>query len=278
MEMKEHILLFADLLRGQNLAPKTVKSYRTYAQHALEYPGGPLSYLGTLSGHQWGVAKAALDWYARLTHDDELRTNLPLVYRPKKSASKPVQIPDLDTWRALGESALLEKPPLSCVLWLQLYSGLRIGDLFELLPAEVVTAAETGRTTMHQKGAGHKARRDWIPGPLCLRTVQYLAGMSRSVDGQYTYRWLFQLVSRKRSKAESIVRDWLPDPWIPHSFRHAVPSYLNELGFPLEDIASITGHQSLETLRHYIHAVSPRRTVAAQEALRRLLFGEGDRG
>jgi integrase len=278
MDMKEHILTFADLLRGQDLSPATVKHYRTYVQHALEYPGGPLAYMGTLTGHQWGVAKGAMDWYARVTHDDELLSNLRLIFRPRKSAAKPVQIPDLETWRALGEAALRERPPFSCILWLQLYSGLRIGDLFELEPSEVVTAAETGRTTMHQKGAGHKARRDWIPGPICLRTVQYLAGLSRAVDGAYTYRMLYQLVNRQRSKAEEIVRNWIPDPWTPHTFRHSVPSYLNELGFPLEDIASITGHQSLETLRTYIHTVSPRRTVAAQEALMGLLFGEGAGG
>ncbi len=274
-ELRNTLNTYCDLLRGQNkLSPVTIRQYRRYLRHSLCCAGGQLAYLSTVTPHEWPIAKNAIDWFATLTHDKQLADDLRMLRSPRKPPSKPVQIPDLDTWRALGDAALREKPPFSCVLWLQLFSGLRISDILELKNDEVITAATTGRTTMHQKGPMHKARRDWIPGPLCLPTVQYLARMSTAPDGKPTWHTLFRLVHRSQEEAETRIRLWLPKPWHPHTFRHTVPSYLNELGFSLEDVASITGHQSLETLRQYIHSVSPRRTLAAQSALAHLLFGQ----
>lgn len=264
---------YCDLLRSSDqLSPITIRQYRRYLRHSLFCDLGQIGYLSTITAHQWPIARNALEWYATLTHDKQLSDDLRMLRAPRKPPAEPVQIPDLDTWRALGAAAVKEKPPFSCVMWLQLFSGLRISDILELKNDEVVTAATTGRTTMHQKGPRHKARRDWIPGPLCLPTVQYLARMATAPDGKPTWHTLYRLVHRDQHEAEVLIRRWIPKPWHPHSFRHAVPSYLHELGFSLEDIASITGHQSLETLQRYIHQVSPRRTLAAQGALRELLF------
>jgi len=282
-DIRTTIDTYVDLLRAEELSPVTIKHYRGYLQKALTADGGPLAYMASIGGKQWGVAKAALIWYATFTRNRDLEDDIRRMRAPRKLRAAPVQIPDVDTWRRLGTLALREKPPFSCLLWLQLYSGLRIGDLMNILHGEIETAAESGRTTMHQKGPGGKARRDWIPGPLCQGTVVWLAGTSRAPDGRPTWRVLHQLASPSFrcniEKAKQRVWDWMPKPWHPHTFRHAVPSYLYEMGWPIEDIASITGHESLETLRRtYIHAVSPRRTIAAQMDLLRMLAGSGWEG
>lgn len=274
-DLRDHILAYCDLLRAQGLSPVTIKHYREYVKKGLMFPGGILALMGTLTGKQWGVARAAFDWYARFTGDRELSSNLRMLYRPRKDPRRPIQIPTIEEWRSLGLRAMQERAPFSCILWLQLYSGMRIGDILELENFEIREAASTGRTTMHQKGAGHTVRRDWIPGPLCQEAVNYLAQLSLAPDGLPNYRQLYQLVHRNRDKAEQRIRQWIPKPWHPHTFRHAVPSYLRSMGHKLEDIASITGHVSLDTLqRYYIHVISPHTTIAAQADLARMIFGD----
>jgi len=279
VDLHSVLATYRDLLRAEEKSPYTIHLYAQTLRLLLSHPHGPIVALGQMTPKRWPIGKSALDRYADQTGNRELRMDLMMLRRPRPGPRRPIQIPDLDTWRRLGAAACRERPPWGCVLWLQLYSGLRIGDIMEIRREEIDTAATTGRTTMHQKGWAHRRRRDWIPGPLCQETVVWISENCRAPDdGRHSYSVLWQLAAgaSKSLKAAALkVSQWIPKPWTPHTFRHAVPSYLYEQGYDLETIASITGHDNVETLRKfYIHVTTPRRTLAAQADLRRLLFGD----
>ena len=247
-------------------------SAQRYADALAKSMADPVEYMRKVGRYQpWLLCRAAWRLVAQWTGDARVWEAVRGLPGPRKAPKAPRVIPTLEEWCEIGRKAWQDPRPLGAIVWLVLYSGMRIGDVLDITPGEIAEARGRGSTTCRQKGRGGQRRRSWTPGPLCRLALDRLAS-------EQGYRHLWQLIGGSRGYAEEKVNKQIPRPYSAHCFRHATPTYLVALGMDLPTIATITGHESLSSLEKYIRmsvAVPASRTYEAQAELMRLILGAG---
>ncbi len=258
---------FAGHMIDQGRAMTTVLRY---LPHVARGWADPLGYLRTL--HHWqGLqhAKHALCAYADYRQQGHLKPALMAIPDPLKPARLPVHVPRLSVWRALGPTLLREHPEeLGHVLWILLYSGLRIGDLLGLTRAQVNRAASGAIIDMRHKGRGGRRRRTFRPVDEVLPALRWLS----AVPG---WGVVWQAVARNPKPAEETIRRAIPDPYSPHDFRRAFATYLYHSGVDLLTIAQMGGWESVASVERYIVIVPEEFMEGARRGLSNLLFPKG---
>ncbi len=259
---------FADHLIDHNRAPVTVLRY---LPHVARGWADPLGYLRSI--HAWqGMqhAKHALCAYADYRRQGHLKPALLGVPDPLKPARLPVHVPRLSVWRELGPRLLREHPAeLGHVLWVLLYSGLRIGDLLGLTREQVSRAATGAIVEMRHKGRGGRRRRTFRPIDDVLPALRWLAQSPG-------WAVLWQSVARSTKAAETSIRGSIPDPYSPHDFRRAFATYLYHSGVDLLTIAQMGGWESVASVERYITIVPEEFMEGARRGLSNLLFPKGN--
>jgi integrase len=255
---------FADHMIDHGRAPVTTLRY---LPHVARGWADPLGYLRTI--HTWqGMqhAKHALCAYADYRRQGHLKPSIMGVPDPLKPARLPVHVPRLSVWRAMGTQLLREHPAeLGHVLWILLYSGLRIGDVLGLTRAQVSTASTGATVEMRHKGRGGRRKRTFRPIDDVLPALRWLAASPG-------WGVLWQAVGRNKKCAEATIRKCLPDPYSPHDFRRAFATYLYARTKNLLLIAQMGGWESVASVERYITIVPEEDLEAARNDLSNLLF------
>lgn len=266
--MQRGLESFADHLIDHGRAPVTVLRY---LPHVARGWADPLGYLRTI--HAWqGMqhAKNALCAYAEYRRQDHLKPSIKGVPDPLKPARRPVHVPRLSVWRALGPQMLREHPAeLGHVLWILLYSGLRIGDVLGLTREQVRTASTGAIVEMRHKGRGGRRRRTFRPIDDVLPALRWLA----AAPG---WGVLWQAVGRSQARAEVKIRKAIPGPYEPHDFRRAFATYLYAITHDLLLIAQMGGWESAASVERYITIVPEEWLEEARSNLSNLLFPKGN--
>lgn len=263
---------FADDLLRLGRAPVTVDRYLA---HVARGWSDPLRYLASL--RSWQAvrhAKWALCLYADYRHQSRWRQPIMAAPEPLRPARLPVHVPSVAVWRSLGRDMLRRYPgELGHVLWILLYSGLRIGDLCTLTRAQVSAAATGATVEMRQKGRSGRRKRTFRPLDEVLPKLGWLA----SRPG---WQEVWQSVASPGGKgsardahaAAEILRRCIPDPYNPHDFRRAFATYLYYQGRDLLTIAQMGGWESAASVERYIVIVPEERIDQARRGLSNLLF------
>lgn len=263
---------FAGELLRLGRAPSTVD---TYLVHVARGWADPLRYLASLR-HWQAVrhAKWALCLYADYRGQGQWRQAILAAPEPLRPSRRPVHVPSVVVWRALGPDLLRRHPAeLGHVLWILLYSGLRIGDVCTLTRAQVAQAATGETVEMRQKGRSGRRKRTFRPLDEVRPKLAWLAGRPGWAE-------LWQAVAsvggkgsaRDPKSASEILRRYIPDPYDPHDFRRAFATYLYYQGRDLLTIAQMGGWESAASVERYIVIVPEERIDQARRGLSNLLF------
>jgi len=261
----------SDLLR-RGWAPRTVEDY---LRHVARGWADPLRYLASISTWQpQRHAKSALCLYAEFRGQGRWKEAIKAVPEPLRPPRRPVHVPSVATWRALGPELLRRHPAeLGHVLWILLYSGLRVGDVCTLTRSQVTQAATGATVEMRSKGRGGKHQRTFRPLDELFPKLAWMAGRPGWAE-------VWQAVASPGGKGSAgdpikacaILRRYIPEPYEPHDFRRAFATYLYHAGYDLLTIAQMGGWESAASVERYIVIVPEERIDQARRGLSNLLF------
>ena len=257
---------FGDYLCGRHV------SHDVAAMYVKHVARGWADVEGYLLGLPWQAckhAKYALVHYARWKRRPSLIPLIQAVPEPIKGPRRPVHVPDFQRWRELGPELLQRNPgPLGHVLWVLVYSGLRISDVLLLRRPEVIQAGLGADAIVRQKGGGHARRRDWRPAGEILPACRSLA----AVPG---WSELWQSFSGSLPVARQRARAAIPSPHTPHDFRRTFATYHYSLGADLLVIAQMGGWESPSSVERYIVHVPSERVDYFRRRMSLALFPHG---
>lgn len=157
--------------------------------------------------------------------------------------------------------AIIDKPQAYYAFEVLFWTGLRVGELLALTPADIDFSAKTiSVTKSYQRIKGEdyitdpkteKSNRTVsIPDFLCEELQEYLAMLYGFKDNdrmfQITKSFLHHEMIRGSEKA-GVKRIRI------HDIRHSHVSMLIDIGFSAVDIAGRMGHESIDITLHYAH-------------------------
>lgn len=159
--------------------------------------------------------------------------------------------------------AIIDKPQAYYAFEVLFWTGLRVGELLALTPADIDFSAKTiSVTKSYQRIKGEdyitdpkteKSNRTVsIPDFLCEELQEYLAMLygfkddDRMFQFQITKSFLHHEMIRGSEKA-GVKRIRI------HDIRHSHVSMLIDMGFSAVDIAGRMGHESIDITLHYAH-------------------------
>jgi len=157
--------------------------------------------------------------------------------------------------------AIIDKPQAYYAFEVLFWTGLRVGELLALTPADIDFSAKTiSVTKSYQRIKGEdyitdpkteKSNRTVsIPDFLCEELQEYLAMLYGFKDDdrmfQITKSFLHHEMIRGSEKA-GVKRIRI------HDIRHSHVSMLIDMGFSAVDIAGRMGHESIDITLHYAH-------------------------
>ncbi len=157
--------------------------------------------------------------------------------------------------------AIIDKPQAYYAFEVLFWTGLRVGELLALTPADIDFSAKTISITKADqriKGEDYIAdpkteksnRTVSIPDYLCEELQEYLAMLYGFKDDdrmfQITKSFLHHEMIRGSEKA-GVKRIRI------HDIRHSHVSMLIDMGFSAVDIAGRMGHESIDITLHYAH-------------------------
>jgi site-specific recombinase XerD len=142
-----------------------------------------------------------------------------------------------------------------CILLLLYHTGMRAGELAALLLSDITLAERSGQV-MIRRGKGNKARRVPLNAEARAAIRDYLQ-VRPSVEVQHllvgqrveplSAHAIYDLVVKYGRLAGL-------DEVTPHTLRHSFARALLVAGAPINDVADLLGHSSLDTTRIYTKA------------------------
>jgi integrase len=154
-------------------------------------------------------------------------------------------------------------PRLYALTLMAMKTGARRGELLSLTWRDVDLAAGVARLAQSKNGD----RRTLVLLPDVVEALRPLQGTDPD-------RFVFGSVRSKYQTPASIGSAWreavqraaLKD-WKFHDLRHCCASYMAQAGIPLNVIAEVLGHRSLEMTRRYSHLTTQTKAGAMLSAL-----------
>lgn len=259
---------FRSWMIARGYAKLTVDSYVSTMAKLLVNPAAVQR--AETTHRRWRENRAAAVQWETFAGDSEPWEEIRLIPGPRKPPPRAIHIPTLEEWLRLGRDAWRKPGALGAVLWVLMYSGLRISDVLNLTRSQVEEGVGTGRVAeLRTKSSGGRGSRDWLVAPLVRPGLVRLLS-----SGAFRYVW--QTVGVGALSAGNALRRAIPRPYTPHSFRHASCSYLVALGVKPAVAMRLTGHSSLSAFSRYVNAsvaVAPSAVAEAQALLTRAIAG-----
>jgi len=173
--------------------------------------------------------------------------HLPRVILSEAEAKRIVTAPRGRAPRVLRDRAILET----------LYAtGLRVGELIQLKPADVDTEERTLRIV---EGKGKKDRNVPLTQAAARAIAMYLAEGRSAFLGHSSWLFLGQRGGKlHRAQVGNVVKAWAKKTRVKknvscHTFRHSVATHLLRGRADIRQIQALLGHGSLSTTERYTH-------------------------
>lgn len=168
----------------------------------------------------------------RLTKDEEARLLAQLE-------------PSSRTERGMFESGGTQNPWIKPIVLFALETGMRRGEILSLTWSNVDISKRVARLTDTKNGEGRSV-------PLTLKSKALLECLPRSIDGRV---FATSAEAVKLAFARAVERAQIVDFHF-HDLRHEAISRLFEKGLNVMEVASISGHKTLQMLKRYTHLSS----------------------
>lgn len=293
-EEYEHISSFLDHLRRTGRAPKTISSYehdwQKFARWSAETNGEPFS-VGRITSlditdfrsHCMRREEAPASINRRLVFlkrycsfarksgllREDIWAGIKAVPHVRVQALAPKSLDRKSVRQLLREVELRAGPRDRAIIYLILYTGLRVGEVVRLKLSDVELSPKRGRIVVRSAAAKGAKQRE-VPVPLEARKALEAYLDTRDDDepglliGQRGPLREDAIVRVLRKYADPIGLDLSP-----HTLRHTFAfTYLAKNENDLIGLASILGHENLQTTRIY----TQKRLVDLQESAENVRF------
>ncbi|MDW7646457.1 MAG: site-specific integrase [Desulfuromonadales bacterium] len=183
-----------------------------------------LSHLFTVARKEWGM--------------EGLRNPVSDIRKPKQPAGRERRLLPGEEEKLLKSSPVKLRP----IIVLALETAMRLGELTELTWNKVDLNRKIAHLTETKNGSARTV-------PLSSRAILELRSIPRRLDGK-----VFGYSSNTSSKAfAALVKNLKLEDLRFHDLRHEATSRLFEKGLNPMEVASITGHKTLQMLQRYTH-------------------------
>jgi integrase len=166
------------------------------------------------------------------------------VNRPAAAPGRAKRLPPSEEAVLLEACRASRAANLEAVAVLALETGMRLGELLSLQWTHVRLDRRTAHLQTTKNGEARTV-------PLSSRAVDLLAGLERHPSGRVFPNWKDTL-SFEHAWHRAVVRSGLEDLRF-HDLRHEAATRLFERGLNPMQVATITGHKTLQMLKRYTH-------------------------
>jgi len=168
------------------------------------------------------------------------------IRRPKHNRSRERRLSVDEESKLLAELQIKTRNPwIKAVVVFAIETGMRRGEILSLTWSNVDLQKRVARLIDTKNGEGRSV-------PLTLKATALLEGLPRSIDGR-VFATTAEAV--KLSFARAVERAGIDDLHF-HDLRHEGVSRLFEKGLNVMEVASISGHKTLQMLKRYTHLSS----------------------
>jgi site-specific recombinase XerD len=201
--------------------------------------------------------KNCLQWIRTNNFPQEIKVLVAGFELPKITGRKKTRLPDILTPEQVHSvSNAMNDERGKIMVLIAFYCGLRVSELCNIKPWDFKwdnwLKAPDKQGELKIIGKGNKQRNVLVPQFLMART----------------YQWIRNFVAKTQSRDAPLFHtgvrnfeDLLHDSSIkaigrhvnPHLLRHSCGTWLKQKGFDLKDIASLLGHESINTTQIYTH-------------------------
>lgn len=190
-----------------------------------------LSHLLDVAGKDWGISMAG--------------NPAKMVRRPRVARGRDRRLSADEEHRLLAACGASRAPMLLAVVRMAIETGMRLGELLSLRWRDVDMSARVA--TLHETKTG-----DARQVPLSTRAVAAIADLPRHIqDGRVFWSWTrpdsLENAWRRAVRAAGITDFRF------HDLRHEAVSRLFEHGLNPMEVASVSGHKTLQMLKRYTH-------------------------
>lgn len=167
-------------------------------------------------------------------------------------------------------------------------AGLRVSELCDLAPGDVIRSGSNAQSLRVRRGKGGKDRANLgVPAATWALLERWAAVRPSSKfffstlgGNRLSPRYLEAMVSRYAARAGVFKLDDRNGqrPINPHMLRHSYATRLIEAGVPIHDVQAALGHASLQTTARYLHVNNARLAARLRAALGPSAADGGDEG
>ena len=240
-------------LRLRGYTDVTVKTYSRYVQRLFESGLSVSDFLMTFSHCVSTTVRLvyfSIERFYRFVLGEELRTAVPIAKRRYKL---PIVISREDVQKLITTAG--DRQLIRLIIKALYYSGMRVGELSRLTWEDI----DFNRNMIHiKKTKGYKDRAVFLHPELRYELLLYRhnyreGGQTRGPvlffenRNPVSIRAIQGLLARTRKKAGFTFSI------SPHTLRHTFAKNLVDTGTPLDQVALLLGHESLDTTKIYTH-------------------------
>jgi site-specific recombinase XerD len=232
------------------ITPADIRAYREFLQEQLP-PTAPATINRRLAALRRFFSWAKENHYTDIQPAKRIR-NVEIVSNGPKSL-------DRKQWhrlqRSVEQARGIQGIRDRCIIITLYHTGLRAGELAALRLSDITLSDRSGQV-MVRRGKGNKARRvplnaeartavrDYLQVRLSCDRQNFLIGQRGEPLSAHA---IYDVVVKYGRLAEL-------DEVTPHTFRHTFARALLASGTPINDVADLLGHSSLDTTRIYTKA------------------------
>lgn len=180
---------------------------------------------------------------ARKEWDIHIDNPIELITRPKLNRGRERRLSAAEETRLLAElDQRTRNPWIKPIVIFAIETGMRRGEILSLTWANVDLQKRVARLLDTKNGEGRSV-------PLTKRATALLEALPRSIDGK-VFPTSFEAL--KQAFERAVERACIPNFRF-HDLRHEGVSRLFEKGLNVMEVASISGHKTLQMLKRYTH-------------------------
>lgn len=168
-----------------------------------------------------------------------------LVRKPKQARGRDRRLSPDEERRVMEACRCSRSIQLVPIVILALETGMRLGELLALEWGNIDLNRQTAFLPMTKNGEARVV-------PLSKRAVETLRAMPRNLHNRKVFWTWGRSDSFKNLWSRTMVRAGVEDLRF-HDLRHEATSRLFEKGLNMMEVASVTGHKTLQMLKRYTH-------------------------